>query len=812
MKRLLCSLLLLLLPLTLHAQSVLATEVADMAPGEWRELTGHGLSFDMIHNPCGGHPITVYAESAIWNPTSRQVTFWGAPHCPTAPSGQGFNVLTYDEATNAFSYCNHLTSATCPPMTLAPKPGVPQSGDGINNHGMDHTVYDPVRNEFYRFIGGASTLFARYNMGQTLDGPEDWTLITPNVGTQIAVGLAYHPDLDYGQGGIVMAIFSGTTSTIYIYHRASGTTTLAGTITPSYGPSQGYHQVAEYSAGCRCVMAGGGNGYQGLGIVWADGSFTQTFAPGNVHPGITTGRLAVDPVSGEFLVLNNDQTFWSYNALTDTWTDLPEPPMSVTFFHQLDELIDNVIHVPITNVGATMFIDDQQKVWIYKHANLQTFAQKCALAGVINCFGFDSQSIMRYNWDSGDGVCSVQMPAAGFVRYNFTNFRGPTEGNAAAIAQNGECMYPVIDTNIKNSGAGSLHFTVKPFTDANSSGFWGEPFDGIGNPFVCISPDCASGNVVWWQFKQYVTADLLNNIFICIGGSELDPGCGGWKQIIWYGQPPLGSSASNMEITHNNGNQKGAATMYGQRGFDGYGIQDIRGCSTNFNGIHTYPEPPCKRFVAGRWQEFTVRVEILGTYNQAASKVQMWVDGELAIAMQTARVDWTPVMGNPQGLGQFQITPYHTNKSSLDDHPIGHMYIDDLIISTQPIPMTFSDVVAADATNALAFSVHPSNIQTGSTFSPAVAVEILLPGGSRDTSATDSITLAINGCGATLTGTTTRSASSGVATFTGLGATTAASSCTLTATANGITTAISNSFNVTAAPVVGAGARGRMRR
>src|SRR5207237_1186635 len=103
--------------------------------------------------------------------------------------------------------------------------------------------------------------------------------------------------------------------------------------------------------------------------------------------------------------------------------------------------------------------------------------------------------------------------------------------------------------------------------------------------------------------------------------------------------------------------------------------------------------------------------------------------------------------------------------------------------------------------DSLSFTTQPSNVASGSSFSPTVVVTILLPGGGgTDTNATGTVALAISNCGASLTGTTSRILSSGVATFTGLGATGAGTSCTLTASISGgtsATNATSSGFNVT---------------
>jgi hypothetical protein len=110
------------------------------------------------------------------------------------------------------------------------------------------------------------------------------------------------------------------------------------------------------------------------------------------------------------------------------------------------------------------------------------------------------------------------------------------------------------------------------------------------------------------------------------------------------------------------------------------------------------------------------------------------------------------------------------------------------------------DVTAAPASR-LAFAVQPSDQTPGGTIAPAVQVAVVDSLGNTVTSATNSVTLQITGGtgtgGATLAGTTTVNASSGVATFSNLSISTAGNNYTLTAPASGsITSAVSAPFSI----------------
>ena len=100
----------------------------------------------------------------------------------------------------------------------------------------------------------------------------------------------------------------------------------------------------------------------------------------------------------------------------------------------------------------------------------------------------------------------------------------------------------------------------------------------------------------------------------------------------------------------------------------------------------------------------------------------------------------------------------------------------------------------------LAFSVQPSNTLAGTLISPAVQVEVQDASGTKVTTATNSITIAIgtNPGGGTLSGTTTVNAVSGVGTFSGLNIDKVGVGYTLVVSASGLTGATSTAFNIVA--------------
>ncbi|HZU98196.1 MAG TPA: hypothetical protein VFF73_15940, partial [Planctomycetota bacterium] len=115
----------------------------------------------------------------------------------------------------------------------------------------------------------------------------------------------------------------------------------------------------------------------------------------------------------------------------------------------------------------------------------------------------------------------------------------------------------------------------------------------------------------------------------------------------------------------------------------------------------------------------------------------------------------------------------------------------------QPIgsPITFTATGTPAAEAQLAFSAQPSRTLVNVTIQPAVTVVVEDAYGNVVPGATDQVSIALSG-GATLAGTTTVSATSGVATFTDLSTAQAATGYTLSATANGLAPATSAPFDV----------------
>ncbi|MGH7655046.1 MAG: beta strand repeat-containing protein, partial [Gemmatimonadaceae bacterium] len=114
-------------------------------------------------------------------------------------------------------------------------------------------------------------------------------------------------------------------------------------------------------------------------------------------------------------------------------------------------------------------------------------------------------------------------------------------------------------------------------------------------------------------------------------------------------------------------------------------------------------------------------------------------------------------------------------------------------------PVSFTSTAIASVATKLAIVTQPANVAAGTAIAPAMVVQALDSANNPVTTFTGSVSLAIGADpgAATLGGTTTVTASSGTATFTGVMLNKAGNGYTLVANAGGLTPATSTTFNVT---------------
>lgn len=671
--------------------TVLSTAFSNCTVGTVCEVTGMiGLNTALLDSG-GGHHILEYSDKGTWNEKLKQVMFCGQGHITTSLC------ITYNDATNTW------TSYT--PSWYVPSGFM---------HAYQHNAINPWNGAFYVRKYGASTIW-RNTIGTTT-----WSESASNadVGTQCCGALEFFPPL--GQVWHI-GLQNGSFGSIRAYNHATNTWSSLG-LNNTYSMGN-YQNVAVYNPQHKIMVFGGGQGSTNLW--WAHAGIDTTTnavaavtnAPCGIN--VSTTIFTVDPVSGKYLLLCSDgssRTLDMAASTNGTWSS--NLGISWPFYDRTGSANEffGTIAIPVSSYGGVLFLtcggtsncqgSDSPRAYVYRHQDATTFQTKCMNAGVLYCEGFDAnKGRLRFNIN-GSG-CT----AAGLGQNYTWSHTGQTSGNSIcndttlSVAQ-----YPEIDTTTKQSGSGSLKLTILT-RNGTASGSFEEPFKRIGNgKWLCISPStsCIS-NTVYMQFYQRFNQAHVDENYLCTGGE-----CGGWKHMIWFGNPPLGSSSSSIEVTHNNGWQRGVPQMYGQQGSDDYGIQDVRGCPYKGSGYSTRSlyaaDPDCILYVGDTWMEFTVKLTVNGSSgsNAATSRVEMWVNGSKAIDFTTARINWneTCTAGNDGcGVGSFVALPYMTNKDGSETHPTGTLHTDNVIVSLDAICMVgeiCSGVSGGDTTPPLA--------------------------------------------------------------------------------------------------------------
>lgn len=333
------SFIMILIPLIALNYSAFASELSDLAsqmqPGEWAELDT-GLTSEFLRtyptDGSGRGPDSVlqFADSAVWDPTSRQFLFIGAPHY------RPYKFIIYNESSNSWR--------------LGP---LPPSG-GLT-HGYDHNAIDPATGNIY-YRASFNAKFYKFNISQNSWGslPD----IPGNIGC--CGGLKFFPEIN----GLIFA--GGDFGLVHFFDVSTNqwTNLAEGLWTSSYS------QFAEYNPVHKVVIFGGGqNGQNAFYKIDASKNITHLKStPTAINVG--SSLITVDPVSGKYLLFGRDNVFYEYDVTTDSWDVINSTPPIVTWGYSGNELFDTIA-APISTHGVIMFVKtrfDTSRVYLYKHA------------------------------------------------------------------------------------------------------------------------------------------------------------------------------------------------------------------------------------------------------------------------------------------------------------------------------------------------------------------------------------------------------------------------------------------------------------
>jgi len=281
------------------------------------------------------------------------------------------------------------------------------------------------------------------------------------------------------------------------------------------------------------------------------------------------------------------------------------------------------------------------------------FAQRCAAAGVFECMGFDSAS---------DFVTSGGFPTQ--TVYPDGNNSFANIGQDCTVAASGGCSLKITIPGPSNPGA----------TDATKFEW----------DFVKNNQQFGQNTTFYVQFRTRMDQSAITENF----GGE------GWKQILIYGGE---TSCSNLGLVTQNVWYYEFPTMF-------------QNCSTGLystSGSTTYLEQgdtstsgyncaygatsagTCAEYHANEWDTYYYEIHI-GIWGQANSIVKSWIaygTGPLQEWINQPNLTLNYQTAPSDVLDKVAFTAYITDRLTTDVAASdGHMWFDDLIISSQPIP------------------------------------------------------------------------------------------------------------------------------
>lgn len=298
-----------------------------------------------------------------------------------------------------------------------------------------------------------------------------------------------------------------------------------------------------------------------------------------------------------------------------------------------------------------------------------SFATRCAQSGVVKCVTFDSVGDINAGYDT---------PNTGLL--------------------SGATVDPVIDTAQHASGAGSLMFTVPAQSGAAASGAY------YANFSTDLLTQFGASSEFYIQWRQRFSQAFVNTHFA--GGN-------GWKQAI-IGTGDVGSThyytCTDLEVVAQDTFYYGFSQMYdscaasaSHGAFDDL-YETIAGGDIKLqNGITfpyclysqrtTFTTGNCSKYFADEWMTFEVHLTVGVRSNGEFinSHIQLYIARENQPAVLA--IDFGPYnlnagsAGLNQKFGKVWLIPYNTSKNASTVNPVAYTWYDDLIISTNAIPV-----------------------------------------------------------------------------------------------------------------------------
>jgi hypothetical protein len=496
-----------------------------------------------------------YTESIKWDPVSRQLFFIGMDH--NQPSGERF--VSYAESTNSWQ--------------ILPQPAaMGGSGVGNVNHGYDHHALDPANRYLYFRYGFAARSVYRYQIDTKV-----WTKLSDNNVlnySQCCGGLDYFPELN----GVVWAQAgeNGNWGGVFLYSYSSGQWQRLGAAN-SYVMGT-YHNFAEYNPINKVLVFGGGNGSSNIYKLTASGVVTQLkTAPFAL--GIQRSVFTVDPVSGDYLVLNSAKEFWKYNVNNDAWTRLPDPPSGIWGTNSVEGPVHGMVAGPVNTYGviSTVVCRDNSNsnchIHLYKHASSGTTpppAPAPTLSLSASALSITSGQSSTLNWSSTDATsCTASAGWSGTK----------TVSGSQVVTPTATTTYSLTCTGTGGNATQSVTVTVTS-SNPNPPPPSGVLQVGSGRQYTTIAAALAaaqSGNII------EIDAGVYNESLTISKSNLIFRGTGGYAHLKW-------GTGNYLTNTANISNGKGLLIITGSNitienfEFSGAKVVDENGAAIRYEG------------------------------------------------------------------------------------------------------------------------------------------------------------------------------------------------------------------------------------
>lgn len=473
--------------------------------------------------------------------------------------------------------------------------------------------------------------------------------------------------------GHIMTSYDATSDKVYLHD---------GTYLYAYDPAADFYQrfdnskkalTARRSAAIdpkrqKFVMIGGGKVQTiriGTGSTYALEEMATTGSTAIVAtqwPGV-----AYDPITDKMIAWNGGNNIYSLDLDTGVWTSTPHAgaPMA-----NKNGTFGRFRYSPQSNVFVSVngYTSDVAVLKLTeKPAVKDDIADLCRLPGVFMCDDFEDPAKVQ-----------------------------------GTIQAGGNSVKPEVSFDQAFSGKGSLRFRIPSNSGADSSGSY---YKSISS---AIGHKIRPGQSLYIRFRQKMDTNAVN-LKRAFGGT-------GFKHfIVWDGSSscttlqyvlaslyykfPIvytscGSGKHGFHPTLSNGDillQSGPNALSLGEAYQNYLLPLATEYRCSYREDKAKPgAAKCSYYKEEQWMTYYVEMK-LGDFGKPNStmKVLVGYEGEpmkYTIHSTTGTFNHN---GKPEtdGFSHFLLTPYQTGKDKTVVHPDAYMWVDDLVLSTEPLPI-----------------------------------------------------------------------------------------------------------------------------